>query len=409
MRDVLMNQKKWVVLFAFLGLAHGEVHSADIAASWLQIPTSTRQAALSGAFGALADDVDALGVNPAGLAELSGNEAELLHNIWAQDLTVEHLAYGHGFGNWGLALGGDYFDFGQVDFYSLNSLGVPLANGSFNPMGLDLYGGVGVALSHGLEFGVDGKFLMENLVSGLSSSTEALDAGLKYKNYPTGLGASVAILNLGGTLEGSNLPFSLDVAGSYVKRLSPDHLLSLGLDGNLALIDSTASTASLGVEYWYRGTIALRVGYRLAGYGNLQGLAGLSVGAGVKLYQAELDYAFTTLGDLGNGSQVSLSYRFGPFEAPVFPAPTGLDYGVDEGEVILRWNSVQDKGVAGYNFYVQKPESGEFRKANKNLLTENTLTLKKMKPGKTYIFGVTTVNAEGGEGPMATITVAPTY
>jgi hypothetical protein len=404
-----MNKRTLVVLLALLGLSPRAALSADIAASWLEIPTSTRQAALSGAVGAMVDDVDALGVNPAGLAELSGNEAELLHNIWVQNLTVEHLAYGHGFGNWGFALGGDYFNFGQVDFYSLNSSGNPVANGSFSPMGLDLYGGLGLILFHGLELGVDGKFIMENLLSGMSSSTEALDAGLKYKNYPTGLAASVALLNLGGTLEGSNLPSSVDMAGSYVNRLSPDHLLSLGLDGNLSLNESTASTASLGTEYWYRGTIALRVGYRLAGYGNLQGLAGLSAGVGVKLEQAELDYALTTLGDLGSGSQISLSYRFGPFGTPILPAPEGLNYDMDEGAVILHWNGVQDKRVAGYNFYVKKSESDGFRQANKSLLVETTLTLKKMKPGKAYIFGITTVNVEGGESPMATITIAPTY
>lgn len=404
-----MNKWKLVVLLALLGLVQGPAHAGDIAASWLLIPNSTRDAALSGAFGALADDVDALGVNPAGLAELSGNEAELLHNIWAQNLTVEHLAYGHGFGDWTLALGGDYFNFGQVDFYNLNSAGNPVANGSFNPVGLDLYGGVGLTLSRGLELGVDGKFIMESLVSGMSSSTEALDAGLKYKNYPTGLGASVALLNLGGTIEGSNLPSSVDVAASYVNRLSPSHLLSLGLDGNLALNDSTASTASVGTEYWYRGTVALRAGYRLAGYGNLQGLAGLSAGVGVKLEQAELDYALTTLGDLGSGSQISLSYRFGSSEASILPAPTGLDYDADGEGIILHWNNVQDKGVAGYNFYVKKTESDGFRRANKSLLLETTLTLKKMKPGKSYIFGITTVNADGRESPVATLTIAPKY
>ena len=404
-----MNKRTLVVLLALLGLVQGTAHAGDIAASWLLIPNSTRDAALSGAFGALADDVDALGVNPAGLAELSGNEAELLHNIWAQNLTVEHLAYGYGFGNWGFALGGDYFNFGQVDFYSLNSSGNPVANGSFNPMGLNIYGGVGLTLFHGLELGVDGKFIMENLLSGMSSSTEALDAGLKYKNYPTGLGASVALLNMGGTLEGSNLPSSLDLAGSYVNRLSPDHMLSLGLDGNLALNDSTASTASLGAEYWYKGMVALRAGYRMAGYGNLQGLAGLSAGVGIRLEQAELDYALTTLGDLGSGSQISLSYRFGPFAAPILPAPGGLSYDTDESGIILRWSGIQDKRVAGYNFYVKKSESDSFRQANKHLVVETTLTLKKMKPGKAYIFGITTVSTEGGESPMATITIGPTY
>lgn len=404
-----MNITKKEILIVMMGFAPGLAHADDIAASWLQIPTSTRQAALSGAVGAMVDDVDALGVNPAGLAELSGNEAELLHNIWAQNLTVEHLAYGHGFGNWGLALGGDYFDFGQVDFYNLNSLGIPVANGSFTPMGLDLYGGAGLTLFHGFEFGVDGKFIMENLESGLSSSTGALDAGLKYRNYPTGLGASVALLNLGGTLEGSNLPASFDVAASYVNHLSAGHLLLLGLEGDLTLNDSTASTAGIGAEYWYKGTVALRAGYRLAGYGNLQGLAGLSAGVGVKLEEAELDYALTTLGDLGYGSQISLSYRFGPFEAPILPAPGGLDYEMGEDGLVLHWTGVQDKRVAGYNFYVKREDSDSFRKANKTLILENNVTLKKMKPGKTYIFGITTVNSEGGESPMATLTIAPTY
>src|SRR5580658_3449125 len=274
-----MNKMKSVILFALLGLAP-LVAQADVAASWLLIPTSTRQAALSGALGALVDDVDALGVNPAGLAELSGNEAELLHNIWVQDLNVEHLAYGHGFGNWGFALSGDYFNFGQVSFYSLGSSGTPVANGGFSPMGLDLYGGLGLSLARGFELGLDGKFLMENLESGLSSSTGAVDVGLKYKHYPSGLGASVALLNLGGTLEGSDLPLSLDLAAAFTRRLSVDHLIRLGADGNFALNDSTGSTQSLGAEYWYRGTVALRVGYRLAGYGNLQGLTGLSAGVG---------------------------------------------------------------------------------------------------------------------------------
>src|SRR5580692_9598974 len=129
-----MKKMTIAVLFILLGLAPLAAH-ADEAASWLLIPTSTKQAALAGAMGSLVDDVDSLGVNPAGLAELSGHEAELLHNIWAQNLTVEHLAYGHGFENWGFALSGDYFNFGQVNFYSISG-GAPVANGSFTPVGL---------------------------------------------------------------------------------------------------------------------------------------------------------------------------------------------------------------------------------------------------------------------------------
>ncbi len=56
-----MNITKKEILIVMLGFAPGLAHADDIAASWLQIPTSTRQAALSGAVGAMVDDVDALG------------------------------------------------------------------------------------------------------------------------------------------------------------------------------------------------------------------------------------------------------------------------------------------------------------------------------------------------------------
>src|SRR5580692_13104736 len=61
-----MNKMKNAILLVLLGLVP-LASRADESASWLLFPTSTRQAALSGAIGALVDDVDALGVNPAGL------------------------------------------------------------------------------------------------------------------------------------------------------------------------------------------------------------------------------------------------------------------------------------------------------------------------------------------------------
>jgi len=400
-----MNKPVQTFLFVFVGLLPCAV-LADVGASWLRIPTSAEQAGLSGSSGALADDVDALGVNPAGLAELSGNQAEVLHNIWAQNLNVEHLAFGHGFENFGFALSADYFNFGQVDFYTLGTGGTPAANGSFNPMGLDLYGGIGFALAPGFDAGIEGKFILENLTSGLSSSTEAADMGLSYHHAPTGLGAGLTLKNLGGTLDGSNLPLSLDMAGSFTKRFSEDHQVRLGADADLSLNDSTANTESLGAEYWYKGTVAVRAGYRFAGYGNLQGLAGLSAGVGIKLDQVELNYALTTLGDLGSGSQISLGYRFGPYAAPTPSAPEGLDYDVKDDSVVLHWKNASDKGTAGFNFYIKKNDDEPFKKANGKPLVENSLTLKKMKAGKTYLVGVTAVNLEGRESSMTTLKIS---
>jgi hypothetical protein len=279
-------------------------------ASWLLIPTSARQAALSGSFGALADDLDALGVNPAGLAKMTGNQISVLTTQWAQDLAVEHLSYGRGFGEWaGGAVGLDYLDFGRIDGFSLNPSGTPVANGVLSPMAMNFYAGFGWEAVRNMDVGLDVKVILQNLQNE-QSYTAAADLGWRYRIPKAGLSLGLALLNLGGTLDGGDLPALLSLSGGYQAVLAPDHQINLAADSYWNLLDSSNSTASLGMEYWFRGQLALRTGYRFAPYGNLAGFYGFSAGVGIKWGRAELGYALTTLGEMGSGHQISVKAGF---------------------------------------------------------------------------------------------------
>jgi hypothetical protein len=280
------------------------------AAPWAQLPDSTRQAALAGSAGALLDDLDSLGVNPAGLAGLKGDELSFNQKFWVQGLSEEHVAFGLPFGDFTLALGGDYLDFGAVNFYNLNASGLPLSNGTYTPTGLDLQAGLGVKVSELFKLGLNAKTLYQNLSPTDQAWSLAADLGLVFEESTQRFKAGLAIQNFGTTLDGASLPLVLDFSCAFTQDLAPGHRLSLTADGGLNVQQSDDSSAGAGVEYVYQGILSLRVGYRASSYGNLSGLSGLASGIGIKVDPFELGYAMTTLGDLGTTQEISLKNFF---------------------------------------------------------------------------------------------------
>ena len=61
---------------------------------FLKIIGGARPAALGGAFGAVSDDVNSIGANPAGLAYLPKSEAAATYTVWFQDIKYNYLAFG---------------------------------------------------------------------------------------------------------------------------------------------------------------------------------------------------------------------------------------------------------------------------------------------------------------------------
>ena len=251
-----------------------------------------------------------MNVNPAGLAALKSDEFSFTQEFWVQNLSAEHISYGHPFGDLTLALGGDYLNFGSVDQYSLNGSGLPVSNGAYSPTGLDFKAGLGVKLGAFFEAGLSAKALYQGLSASDQAWAGVINLGLIHGHLDKGFRFGLAFQNLGTTLDGASLPALFDFSLAYVANLAPGHLLTLTADGGVNLSQSDHSAAGVGLEYVYQDILALRLGYRGDEYGNLTGLSGFSSGIGIHVAPLELGFALTTLGDLGTTQEISLKNYF---------------------------------------------------------------------------------------------------
>jgi tetratricopeptide (TPR) repeat protein len=298
--------------------------------SWLLISPSTRNVGLGGALSAVPEAYDEVEINPAGIGMVGNSNFSISQNFWAQGLTAQHLVYNQTLSGDGFSLGADYFNFGNINLYTVNGP-VITANGSYSPVGLNVYGGYGMSLSEGLRVGLTAHFIYDNIQQAMPDQTASFDGGLFYQLHEIPMSLSAVLTNLGWDLDGASLPTLFKTGWAY--RIDFDrpagnasfatiNCLTLAAEEDWSLIAPTDSTFGLGGEYWYKDFIALRAGYRFAEYTNLSGLSGFSLGAGVRYLDWQLDYALTTIGDFGTSNQISLSLMIGEPQKTPTPAAT---------------------------------------------------------------------------------------
>jgi hypothetical protein len=310
-----MKKTVWTILTLLLPLAgfaggvQTDFGSGTTGAPWVKLPNNARTAAMGEVQAGLPSDVNALTQNPAWLSGLGGQQFAFMHNSWIQSTAIEHAAYGLKVKEGsGAAVSLDYVNMGSIDKFDVSS-GVPVAAGSFTPTALNAGLGWGQSFGNGLSGGVGGKYLSQNL-DGNSASSMAADLGLAWKQEgESGASAGVAVQNLGGQIAGSSLPLAERFGAGY-HYVMPQNEFSGAAEVAVFNADSQALAISVGGEYWYDGTAALRAGYKSVNRGGLPGLNGLSLGAGARIRGLQVDYAFTTLGELGNGNLISLVANF---------------------------------------------------------------------------------------------------
>jgi hypothetical protein len=119
----------------------------------------------------------------------------------------------------------------------------------------------------------------------------------------------LALKDLGASSGGFTWPSRLSM-GAVARGLYLDGLLA-ALDLSIPMT-SGYFEAALGVEYTYRDTVSLRMGYRLP-LGDWQAsLPGLSLGFGVAWRRIQFDYAMQPLGTFNLAHRASLAYTFPP-------------------------------------------------------------------------------------------------
>lgn len=300
-----VNMKKIIFLIiAALPAGAYAGGAGTTAAPFLKAAMSPRALAMGGAFGALADDSGAVFVNPAGLAQSDKAEAGMDFSTYLQDARMGNFSYARGSGGKRMGLG---FTFMTVDGIEKRGLGdsagvVPsLGNFGANDMAVSLAYAAREIAPAALP-GLDGGFAVKVIRSEIDSKSAvavAVDAGAIYKATPK-LNLSLALQNLGTGMkfDEESDPLPLNLRAGLLYKATPN--LNAVAEVNEYINDEQVYPA-LGCEYWFRGALALRAGYKF-GYdtANLGNEVGLSLGFGVKVQGIGVDYAYLPFGDLGN-------------------------------------------------------------------------------------------------------------
>jgi hypothetical protein len=90
-------------------------------------------------------------------------------------------------------------------------------------------------------------------------------------------------------------------------------------------------------------------------------------------------------------------------QEPVLSVPTGFKGEVTNKGIQLTWDEVDPEWVPGFNLYLADEDGNPGRKLNREPLTENQITLAKLKHNKTYGFFLTGISKDGQEGPPTAV------
>jgi len=275
---------------------------------------SARAMAMGSAFVGVADDSSALLWNPGGLGLLPQGELTLHHNSWLVGTMEESLIAAiplEGLGgigamvntmNYGTFQGRDYSGALTVP-YSVNNYGFMVGWGKEWTPGFS----AGLALQGNLQ---DGSNQSYGVLSG--------DVGVVY-SPDNHLRFGAALINFGGNQAKAWVASTIEAGASFRTDFGKLHSFLLAVDGTLE--PQGVNRLGIGAEYAFQSSYFLRAGFQFFDQNNeIQGFQELTAGAGIRLGDLQLDYAYLPYGDLGTSHRISLSYFF-PQSKPTPPFP----------------------------------------------------------------------------------------
>jgi flagellar motor protein MotB len=132
----------------------------------------------------------------------------------------------------------------------------------------------------------------------------SLDLGAQYVGVIRNLDLAAGIRNLGSGVKVGDTAFSMPLS-FYAGGLYGLWNRRINLVADFLIPTDNALETSLGLEGWLIDFAALRLGYKM-GYLNQ-----MAAGAGLRLGDLRMDYAWIPYGELGNTHRLTISYAFG--------------------------------------------------------------------------------------------------
>ena len=312
-RIVYLLARPWVLAAALIFVFTPSVkisQALESGAEFLRIDTDARAGAMSSAGAASAMGISAIAYNPAGLASMDRGEAALSHSAW-------YLGTAYDFLGAGFALpGADKLKMG-LSFARLSSGDMEGRTATRNRTGgysaYDQAASLALAKQYGM-YSVGGAVkYIESSIAGVKGTGYAVDMGVKrgLRGIPASVG--VAVQNLGPGIKYISQRDQLPLSVSAGIMFMPVSGFMLNFDARRYVYDKY-TTYSLGTEYALFGGPGTMTGLSLRGGvngGAGQSAAGaFSAGAGIKLMNADLDYAMSPEGSLGSTQRITLKKKF---------------------------------------------------------------------------------------------------
>ncbi len=278
--------------------------SASIMFPMLDMGVGARALGMGEAYTAVASDASAIYWNAAGLGNLKNIQLGLTYDKWFMDTYFSQILFACPLPQG--TIGAD------IVYLSLGSLQGRDSSGAttrdYNPYNM------GGSLAYGVNLGdVSAGLTLEMLSQSTGTLTSmglGANAGVLYTKGI--FSAGLNIQNIGNSSSGSGYTLPTNIrAGVALKLLdTTQNSLLAALDTQYLFND--ADYMSLGAEYVYDQTLALRVGYKMGlKQTDLEGMIGISGGVGLKLANLSIDYAIVPYGDLGTTQWMMLTYAFG--------------------------------------------------------------------------------------------------
>lgn len=307
--------------FAFAGSAPG-----TSAFQFLQLGVGARPAAMGETYAGVADDVNAIYWNPAGLAVLERRELSMTHALWLEGITYSNIACAAPVKGGAVGAAFNFLNTGGIQ--KADNTGMRFAE---NYDMSDVMGVVSYARGTGnFALGANLKYISSQLEEE-SAHSFAADIGALYRGFrPWGrkLGVGLSLQNAGTKAkyvsEEASIPLTVR-AGAGLELFE-----GLLLASDLNYIEKDIDIHA-GAEYARRlGSVvmAARAGYKSDTVSELGALSGLTAGLGIKWSKYQLDYAWNSFTDLGITHRFSMGIKFGaqdvkagpPAAAPAVPA-----------------------------------------------------------------------------------------
>ncbi|MDD5688279.1 MAG: PorV/PorQ family protein [Elusimicrobia bacterium] len=313
MRKAISTLILSVMVVGTICMGNLEAGVSSSAMQFLKVGIGAKQEGMGGAQVAVAEDVNSVYWNPAGLGSVSATELSFMHLSLYEGINYEYLAMGHPVNESStIGLQIMYLNYGSMDKTLEDASGAYDAVGSAGSYSAKDMGG---AISYGKQvdetINVGGSLKMvTSKIDSDSASGFGLDLGVEYVPVKGGLQLGLVVQNIGGKVGSDSLPGNIKAGiGKKLSAFEGENNLTIAADVNYGL-DSASIKENIGMELIIAEMVGIRAGYKL-GYDE----ESYTLGGGFKIAGESstfnIDYAFIPTKDLGDTHRISLGIRFG--------------------------------------------------------------------------------------------------